>query len=224
MISLNNVHKNYYIGKETIQALKGIDLQINKGEFISVVGPSGSGKTTLLNIIGLLDKHTSGEIYFDNINIASNLNNNKLADLRAKKIGFVFQNFNLIPALNIYDNIELSLILSNKNELIKQRKKLINKVIDEVGLEGYLKHRPFELSSGQKQRVAIARALVKKPDIILADEPTANLDTQTAISIINIMKYLNENENITFIFSTHDERLIKYTQKQIRIKDGKIEN
>ena len=222
MISLNNVHKNYYVGKETIHALKNINLRINKGDFLSVVGPSGSGKTTLLNLIGLLDKPTIGEIYLDNINIAK-CDNNKLADLRAEKIGFVFQNFNLIPVLNVYDNIELSLILSNKKDLINQRKNLINKVIEEVGLEGYLKHRPFELSGGQKQRVAIARALIKKPDIILADEPTANLDTQTAISIINIMKYLNENENISFLFSTHDERLIKYTKSQIRIKDGKIE-
>lgn len=221
MIILKNINKYYYLGKSSIHALKNISIEIDKGDFISIIGPSGSGKTTLLNIIGFLDKQSDGEYIFDNKNI-NFYNTDKLAELRAEKIGFVFQNFNLIPVLNIFENIETSIILSNKKDLIKNRKKIINKVIEEVGLTEFIKHKPFELSGGQRQRVAIARALAKKPEIIIADEPTANLDSENAFLIIKLMKMINEQEKTTFIFSTHDERLIEYTKTRIRIQDGQI--
>jgi len=221
MLKLNNISKDYFLGKTKIKALKSISIELKKGDFVAIIGPSGSGKTTLLNIIGLLDKPTEGEFFFDNKNI-DNFNNNQLADIRADKIGFIYQNFNLISVLNVYENIEVSLILSNKKELNKNRKKLIFKVIEEVGLTEYIKHKPFELSGGQRQRVAIARALVKKPEIILADEPTANLDSENAYSIIELMKKLNEEEQSTFIFATHDERLMKYAKTILRMEDGKF--
>lgn len=219
MIKLENISKNYFLGKNIIHALKNITFEIKEGDFISIIGPSGSGKTTLLNIIGLLDRQTDGRLFIDNNDI-SNFSINKLADIRADKIGFIFQNFNLIPVLNVYENIETAIILSNKKELIKNRKKIIEKVIQEVGLSDYIKHKPFELSGGQRQRVAIARALAKKPKIILADEPTANLDSDTAFTIIKLMKKLNEEEKTAFIFSTHDERLIKFTNSILRLEDG----
>lgn len=222
MIRLENIKKTYKLGKVEVPALRGINLEIEKSEFISIVGPSGAGKTTLLNLIGLLDVPTEGEIILDGI-YTKKLNANKLADIRAEKIGFIFQNFNLIPVLNIYDNIEIALMLCKGLKLNKlQKRERILKVIEEVGLTEFIKHKPFELSGGQRQRVAIARALVKKPSIILADEPTANLDTETAFSIIELMKKLNKEEKTTFIFSTHDERVLKFVDKIVYIEDGKI--
>lgn len=221
MIILKNINKYYYLGKSSIHALKNVSLEIYKGDFISIIGPSGSGKTTLLNIIGFLDKQSDGEYIFDNKNI-NFYKTDKLAELRAEKIGFVFQNFNLIPVLNIFENIETSIILSNKKDLIKNRKKIINEVIEIVGLAELIKHKPFELSGGQRQRVAIARALAKKPEILIADEPTANLDSENAFLIIKLMKMINEQEKTTFIFSTHDERLMEYTKTKIRIQDGRV--
>lgn len=221
MIRVENIHKNYQLGKTQVRALQGIDLEIKKQEFVSIVGPSGSGKTTLLNMLGLLDVPCSGNIHLDGEKI-SNLNSNKLAEIRGKKIGFVFQSFNLIPVFNVYDNVAIALTLSKSNYSEKQKKDAIHKVIEEVGLKKYINHKPEELSGGQRQRVAIARALVKKPEIIIADEPTANLDSNTTFEIVKLMLHLNKEEKTTFLFSTHDERLMKYLNRSIYLEDGMI--
>lgn len=193
---------------------------------MTLAGPSGSGKTTLLNLIGSIDEPTSDSIYIDDIAI-NKLSLSKKALFRNKKIGFIFQSFNLIPVLNIYENIELPLLLvKNKssrgqnNSTREKNKSWINHLIDSVGLEEYLKHKPDELSGGQRQRVVIARALVNKPDIVLADEPTANLDSETGLMITKLMKRMNKDEGITFLFSTHDTDIMKESERIIKISDG----
>ena len=218
IVEILNIKKNYQLGKTVVNALKGINLTIQEGDFLSIIGASGSGKTTLLNIIGCIDCPTEGNLQISGQPICS-MNDNEITNLRLNKIGFIFQTFNLIPVLNVIENVEFPLLLMNKftKDEIKARSE---KFIDEVGLKSFIKHRPFELSGGQRQRVAIARALVTKPDIILADEPTANLDSVTGESILELMKELNEVEKTTFIFSTHDANVLKYAKTIIKIKDG----
>ena len=219
-VELNNVVKNYRLGKVIIPALKSISLEVQKGEFVTVAGPSGSGKTTLLNLIGCVDAPTSGKVIVSGED-TSELNERRLTELRLHKLGFIFQSFNLIAVLNVYDNIEFPLLLK-KGMTKKERKKRVCRFSEIVGLKDYIKHRPNELSGGQRQRVAIARALVTKPEIVLADEPTANLDSETGQSIINLMKKINELEKTTFIFSTHDPDIMKEANRIIELHDGVV--
>ena len=191
MIKTENIVKTYHLGKTKVEALKGVSLEIARGEIVCIIGPSGSGKSTILNMIGCLDKPDSGEIIVGNSRITE-LSRDKLAEIRANKIGFIFQSFNLIPVMNIYENIEFPLHIKSEKLTAKEREIRIMKLIDEVGLREYIKHKPDELSGGQRQRVAIARALVTNPEIILADEPTANLDSKTAESILELMAKLNK--------------------------------
>jgi len=220
VIEVNGVKKDYPLGKTTVHALRGIDLTVEEGAFFSIVGPSGSGKTTLLNIIGCIDSPTEGSIKIHGEEITE-LNDKEITNLRLHKIGFIFQNFNLIPVLNVRENVEFPLLLMKKHKKagIDAR---VEKLIEEVGLLEYIEHKPAELSGGQRQRVAIARALVTNPDIVLADEPTANLDSVTSESILELMRELNELEKTTFIFSTHDPEVIKYAKNIVKIKDGTV--
>jgi putative ABC transport system ATP-binding protein len=219
ILEFQDVKKDYRLGDTTVQALRGVDLSIEKGEFIAVLGASGSGKTTLLNLAGAIDDPTEGTVVINGSDIAQ-LTDGKKAELRNKTIGYIFQMFNLISVLTAIENVMLALQirggrLSSVREEAAQR-------LDEVGLADFMHHRPDKLSGGQRQRVAIARALITKPLLILADEPTANLDHQTARSIIDIMREMNEKENVTFVFSTHDQRLIDAVERVVRIDDGKI--
>lgn len=219
MISINNVTKEYKLGKSLVYALKGINLQIQEGEFVSICGPSGSGKTTLLNLIGCLDSPTTGEVLVMKNNVAC-LSDAELSKLRNSMIGFIFQSFNLIPVLTAYENVEYPLVMLGISE--KEKKERVLKMLAEVGLSNFVKHRPDELSGGQRQRVAIARALVTNPKMVLADEPTANLDSATGEEILSIMKKLNAEHQTTFIFSTHDSKIMKYAKKIYNISDGRI--
>ncbi|MFN3411349.1 MAG: ABC transporter ATP-binding protein, partial [Exilispira sp.] len=199
VVELLSVKKIYMLDKTEVHALRGIDISIKEGEFVCIAGPSGSGKTTILNLIGCIDKPTEGTVFIDNEDV-SKFNDKKLTNYRLNKLGFIFQSFNLIPVLNVYENIEFPLLLQ-KNISKEERKDRVMKLIKEVGLEDRIKNKPSELSGGQRQRVAIARALVTKPVIVLADEPTANLDSETGDKIISLMKKINEIEKTTFIFS-----------------------
>ncbi|MEO0115708.1 MAG: ABC transporter ATP-binding protein [candidate division WOR-3 bacterium] len=219
MVEVRNLHKDYKVGKVLFPALRGIDLQIEDGEFTAMVGPSGSGKTTLLNIIGCLDSPTKGEVFFDRIN-TNQLSSKEKARLRQEKIGFIFQTFNLIPVLTAYENVELPLLLLNLSS--PERKRRILAMLEEVGLSDFINRRPNEMSGGQQQRIAIARALVKKPNIVLADEPTANLDSNTARDILALMKELNQRHKTTFLFSTHDRLVMEYATRVINLRDGKV--
>jgi putative ABC transport system ATP-binding protein len=221
IINMKKILKIYKIGDMKLYALRGVDLEIRKGEFVSIMGPSGSGKSTLMNIIGCLDIPTSGSYVIEGEDI-SKLKDNQLAEIRNKKVGFVFQTFNLLPRSNIIGNIELPLIYS-KSSPIRIRRTLIDKVIVSVGLSGWEKHRPGELSGGQRQRVAIARALVNNPSIILADEPTGNLDSRTGEEIIAIFQKLNR-EGKTIILVTHELEIAMHTSRIIYLKDGLITN
>jgi putative ABC transport system ATP-binding protein len=223
LICLKNISKTYTLGTTKVQALKNINLTVNAGEFACIMGPSGSGKSTLLNIIGCLDKPDEGEVYIDSVEVTG-LARNELADVRAAKIGFIFQSFNLIPVLNVYENIEFPLFIKDEKAKKSEKREWIMKLINEVGLQQQIKHKPDQLSGGQRQRVAIARALVTKPKIVLADEPTANLDSETAGAIISLMQKLNKEENVTFVFSTHDPSITKYATNIYQLKDGKLAN
>ena len=222
VIKVKELKKEYHLGKTKVQALRGISLSVQKGEFMSIVGASGSGKTTLLNIIGCVDQATSGTVMIGDEDISC-MKDKQLTDLRLYKIGFIFQTFNLIPVLNIRENVEFPLLLMKKFKKAEIKKRS-EKLIEEVGIKEFIKHRPSELSGGQRQRVAIARALVTSPDIVLADEPTANLDSETGKNIIELMKDLNKTEKMTFVFSTHDPDVLKYADHVVRIKDGLIAN
>ena len=222
VIEMQGVRKDYPLGSTTVHALKGIDFTVKEGDFLSIVGPSGSGKTTLLNIIGCIDHATEGDVVIHSHEI-SILNDKQLTDLRLHRIGFIFQTFNLIPVLTVRENIEFPLLLMKKNKPSKQEiRTRIEKLTEEVGLQEQIDHRPYELSGGQRQRVAIARALVTNPDMVLADEPTANLDSETSEQILGLMRELNEIEKTTFIFSTHDPEVLKYAKNVVKIRDGKI--
>ncbi len=220
IIEIKGLKKEYPLGNTIVPALRGVDLEVAEGEFMSIIGPSGSGKTTLLNVIGCIDFATAGSVKVGGSEITA-LTDSQVTDLRLNKIGFIFQTFNLIPVLNVLENIEFPLLLMKKSGA--EVRKRAEKLAEEVGLKDYTAHRPAELSGGQRQRVAIARALVTNPDIVLADEPTANLDSVTGASILELMREMNELEKTTFIFSTHDANVLKYAGRIVKIKDGLIE-
>lgn len=220
VIEAKDVVKNYPLGETIVNAVKRVSINVEEGDFMSIIGPSGSGKTTLLNIMGCIDTATSGSIKIDGEEITT-MKDKNLTDLRLHKIGFIFQTFNLIPVLNVRENVEFPLLLMKKFSKEEIRKRAED-LIEEVGLKQYIDHRPAELSGGQRQRVAIARALVTRPAIVFADEPTANLDSVTSESILELMKELNEKEKTTFIFSTHDPDVLKYAKNIVKIKDGAL--
>ena len=224
IINLTNVKKQYILGKTIVSAVNDATFSLEQGDFVSIVGPSGSGKTTILNMIGCIDVPTSGILEVNGLDI-STLNDKQLTELRRDTIGFIFQSFNLLPVLNVYENIEFPLNLSGKKyskEEKQQQADYINHLIAAVGLEKWKNHKPNELSGGQRQRVAIARALVTKPLIVLADEPTANLDSKIGAEIINLMKNINKEFGTTFIFSTHDEAIFSNADHVIQLKDGLV--
>jgi putative ABC transport system ATP-binding protein len=219
ILEFNNVKKDYRLGETTVHALRGVDLAVKQGEFAAILGTSGSGKTTLLNLAGAIDDPTEGSVIINGNDVAR-LSDNEKAELRNRTIGYVFQTFNLIPVLSALENVMLALqIRGGSRSAIREQ---AADRLDEVGLADFMHHRPDKLSGGQRQRVAIARALVTRPLLIFADEPTANLDHHTAQSIIDLMKELNEKEKVTFIFSTHDQRLIDRVKRVVRLEDGKI--
>ncbi len=222
IISLQDVHKVYPLGKTEVHAVKGVTFDITKGDFISIAGPSGSGKSTILNMIGCIDTPTEGTVIINGTR-TSGMSDNDITRLRHRTLGFIFQSFNLIPVLNIYENIEFPLLLDKETKGTKEeRREWIDYLIMMVGLEQWRDHRPNELSGGQRQRVAIARALVTKPLIVLADEPTANLDSATGEAIIELMKKMNKDVGTTFIFSTHDQSIVDIADHVIRLRDGLI--
>ena len=221
IIEIKALKKDYPLGATIVPALRGVDLAVAEGDFMSIIGPSGSGKTTLLNVIGCIDFATAGSVKVGDREITA-LTDRQITEIRLNKIGFIFQTFNLIPVLNVIENIEFPLLLMKRSAA--EARKRADKLIEEVGLKEHAAHRPAELSGGQRQRVAIARALVTNPDIVLADEPTANLDSVTGASILELMRRMNEIEKTTFIFSTHDANVLKYARRIVKIKDGLIEN
>ena len=219
-IILENVTKDYWQGKIKINALKNISIEIHKEDFLVIAGPSGSGKTTLLNIIGLIDIPTSGSVKIGtNNSVYRNLG--RMYGYRRDNIGFIFQTFNLIPVLNVFENVEYPLIL--KNIPRKTRRERVEHILEKVGLSDRQKHKPKELSGGQQQRVSIARAIVKNPQIVLADEPTANLDSYTGMEIINLMEQINQNDGVAVIFSSHDPRIVDKGKRIVKLCDGRIE-
>ena len=265
VITLDNVHKTYPLGKQRVEAVKGVSFSIEKGEFAAISGPSGSGKSTILNMVGLIDLPTSGKIIIDGIDVydgfnlenteldAGRLNNynekknkkikttvptkldKRITGLRRSHLGFIFQTFNLIPVLNVYENIEFPLLLESKDKNLacpvdsfskKEKEEWIHYLMEKTGLTDWEKHKPSELSGGQRQRVAIARALVTKAPVILADEPTANLDSVNSAQILSLMKDLNRDPELltTFIFSTHDSRIVQMCDHVVHIFDGNIKN
>jgi len=217
---LTDITRVYKIGEVETHALRGVDLSIGEGEFMTLVGPSGSGKTTLLQLIGCLDMPTAGKVFIKNEE-ATSMNRNQRADLRKGTIGFIFQFFALIPTLTAYENVELPLLLMGKKNNHKAR---VMELLDGVGMGDRVEHRPDQLSGGEQQRVAVARALSVDPLLILADEPTANLDTANGEQIMEIMQKLNKETNTTFVFATHDPRVIKYAKRIVTLEDGKIVN
>ena len=221
-VQIKNVTKTYQLEKTTFQALKGINLTIPHGDFTAIAGCSGSGKSTLLNLIGCLDKPTTGEIYLKGRKV-DELNERALDHVRLHTIGFIFQTFNLIPVLNIYENIELPLLI-RKDMTSGEKRDKVEYFMECVGLADKRNHKPSELSGGQRQRIAVARALVTSPEIVLADEPTANLDSATGIEIIELMAGINEKQHTTFIFSTHDSKVLKYTRHTTWLEDGLIKS
>jgi len=219
VIKINNLTKTYHETEVPVHAVNGISLDFKKGEFAAIVGPSGCGKTTLMNMIGGLDKPTSGEVEVSEIDI-SQLSSSKLIDFRLRNIGFVFQAYNLIPVLTAKENVEFIMQLQNWDKK-EMNDRTIN-LLESVGLGGKINSRPNQMSGGEQQRVAVARALASKPQFVLADEPTANLDSHATSQLLDIMKKLNEDENITFIFSTHDQRVIDKALRVITLEDGKV--
>jgi len=216
---IENVTRTYKIGKLETQALRGVNLSIENGEFTALVGPSGSGKTTLLQLIGCLDQPSSGRVYINGKDV-STLNRNQRADMRRGTIGFIFQFFALIPTLTAYENIEMPLLLTGVKTA--ERKQRVTKLLEAVGLSERGHHRPDQLSGGEQQRVAIARALATNPALILADEPTANLDTPNGQQVMEIMTRLNHETGVTFVFATHDPRVFKYARRIITMRDGLV--
>ena len=219
VVQVENVTRDYTIGEVTTQALRGVDLAIERGEFVTLVGPSGSGKTTLLQLIGCLDQPTSGRVLINGRDV-SRLNRNQRADIRRNEIGFIFQFFALIPTLNAYENVEMPLLLRAMGAA--ERRERVLHLLEEVGLADRADHRPDQLSGGEQQRVAIARALATDPTLVLADEPTANLDTANGQQVMEIMARLNEATGVTFVFATHDPRVIKYARRVITLRDGMV--
>jgi len=218
MIELHDIYKTYQMGDVEVKALAGLSLHIAAGELTAVMGPSGSGKSTLMNILGCLDQPTSGDYILDGIKV-STLNDNQLATIRNRKIGFVFQSYNLLPRTRAVDNVEIPLIYAGD----KNRREKALQALEAVGLAERADHKPSELSGGEQQRVAIARALINDPAIILADEPTGNLDTKTGEEIVGLFQRLNLERGITIVYVTHEPDIAQYTQRIIRIRDGKLE-
>ncbi|MCG8412315.1 MAG: ABC transporter ATP-binding protein [Bacteroidales bacterium] len=220
IIKINSLVRNYQVGTETIKALRSISLSIEKNEYVAIMGPSGSGKSTLMNILGCLDTPTSGDYILNNTNV-SQLNSDDLAQIRNKEIGFVFQTFNLLPKYSALENVSLPLIYAGENK--EERSKKAEDVLINVGLEDRMTHKPNELSGGQRQRVAVARAMVNTPSIILADEPTGNLDSKTSIDILNLFYKIHKKGN-TIILVTHEEDVAQHAHRIIRLRDGVIES
>jgi putative ABC transport system ATP-binding protein len=220
IIKLNKIRKVYFLGKVSIEVLKGIDLTVKRGEFVAVMGPSGSGKSTLLNIIGCLDRPTEGKYILEGVEVTDR-DDRELAEIRNRKIGFVFQSFNLLPRMLAWKNVELPLIYTGVGA--KQRRELAMQMLEKVGLLERAEHRPSELSGGEQQRVAIARALINSPSVILADEPTGNLDSLSGREVMEIFKSLNK-EGTTIILVTHERDVAKYAERIVTIKDGVCQN
>jgi putative ABC transport system ATP-binding protein len=216
MIQLNNIVKTYPMGKRELKVLQGVNLNVDKGEMLAIMGPSGSGKSTLLNMIGLLDRPTSGSYVLDGKEV-SRLNGGELSKVRGQKIGFIFQSFNLLPYLYALDNVELGQKYAGRINL-----QLAKEALAKVGLSDRIKHRPNEMSGGEQQRVAVARALAKNPPIILADEPTGNLDSKSSKEIMGILSGLHQEQNITLVMITHDPNIARYCQRIVHIEDGQI--
>jgi putative ABC transport system ATP-binding protein len=221
LIRTDSLIKNYMLGKTEVPALRGVTLGIKHGEFTAISGPSGSGKTTLLNLLGLLDSPTTGNVFLEGSEVTYN-GLSSLHHIRLEKLGYIFQTFNLIPVLTAYENVEYPLLLTRKSSSL--RRQLVERKLREVKIWEFRHHKPNELSGGQRQRVAIARALVNNPRIILADEPTANIDSVTASEILDLMLSLNEEEKVTFLFSTHDPQVLRYARRVIKIHDGMLVN
>lgn len=219
MIEMEGITKTYKLGNIEVHALLGVDLNIDKGEMVAIMGPSGSGKSTLMNIMGCLDQQTSGSYKLDNVDVGR-LNDNQLAEIRNKKIGFVFQTYNLLPRTQALANVELPLIYSGGNN----RRARALAALERVGLSDRVKHKPNELSGGQQQRVCIARALINNPAIILADEPTGNLDSRTGKEIMDIFAELNRTDGITIVMVTHEREIAEYAQRIFFVRDGAVSN
>jgi putative ABC transport system ATP-binding protein len=220
VVDLVDVKKNYMLGETRVEALRGVSLQIDRGEFLAIAGPSGAGKSTILNMIGCIDTPSEGKVLIDGQEVEE-LNDTELTRIRRNKIGFIFQSFNLIAVLNVYENIEFPLLLQ-RSPSKREREQAVRRVIEEVGLADRIHNKPSELSGGQRQRVAIARALVTRPLIVLADEPTANLDSETGHRIVDLMRQINETEKTTFIFSTHDSHIMEHARRVVSIRDGRF--
>jgi len=220
VVKIANVSKFYVLGSQRVEALKNIDLIIEPGDFLAIAGPSGSGKSTLLNLIGCIDAPSSGQIYIDGKSV-ENQTSDELADLRARTIGFIFQTFNLLPVLSAEENVEYPL-LQFKDLAKSERQERVRHFLNIVGLNNFAKHRPNELSGGQRQRVAIARALATRPKIVLADEPTANLDHKTGNSILELMRLVNRIQKTTFVFSTHDSSVMRMANRLVHVQDGQL--
>jgi putative ABC transport system ATP-binding protein len=218
LVEAINLQKTYMLGKVPVEALRGVNLKVEAGDFVSILGPSGSGKSTMLNLIGALDKPTSGSLLIDGVDI-SKLNDNQLADLR-RRIGFVFQFFNLIPRLTAKDNVELSMAIADMNKAERRRRAI--ELLETVGLKDRVNHKPAELSGGQQQRVAIARALSNNPKFLLLDEPTGNIDSKTASEILILIKQLNVENNVSIIMVTHDQHLAREAKRTVQMFDGQI--
>ena len=220
LVQLRNIQKKYRLGETEVHALRGLSFDVKKGDFTAVVGASGSGKSTLLNIIGCIDDPDTGEVIFDDVNVGQ-LSDVEKSILRNQKIGFIFQSFNLIPVLTVYENIELPLLIQEAISKSERHERVLA-ALEDVGISKFIQYLPDKLSGGQRQRVAIARALITSPSLVLADEPTANLDSDTTHKIIDLMMTLNGKKHVTFLFSTHDEKLIGRVSRTARIQDGII--
>jgi putative ABC transport system ATP-binding protein len=220
LITLNRVTRDYPLGRTTIHALRGIDLTIEAGEMVAVAGPSGCGKTTLLNIIGCIDHPTTGTVRLKDREVQT-LDDAAEAALRLREIGFVFQSFNLIPVLTVAENVAFPAVLAGTAR--EERTAAVTTLLEAVGIPEYADHRPDELSGGQRQRVAVARALINRPSLVIADEPTANLDSETGARILELMRSLNERDGVTFLFSTHDPEVLRYAGRTVRLRDGLVE-
>jgi putative ABC transport system ATP-binding protein len=220
IVDVRNVSKDYMLGKTVVPALRDVTLEVGEGEFLSIAGPSGSGKTTLLNLVGCVDTPTAGTVLVNGQD-TRRLSERALTDLRLRTIGFIFQSFNLVSVLSVFQNVEFPLLL--QGTLTKrERRRRVQGLLEAVGLAEHARHRPSELSGGQRQRVAIARALVTRPKLVLADEPTANLDSATGANIIDLMRDMNRRDGTTFIFSTHDPKVMSHANAVVRIADGRI--
>ncbi len=220
IVSVRGVSKDYMLGKTVVPALRDVSLEVEKGDFLAVAGPSGSGKTTLLNLVGCVDTPTEGTVVVDGRDTAR-LTERELTDLRLRTIGFIFQTFNLVSVLSVFQNVEFPILLQGTLTK-KERAARVLGLLEAVGILDHARHRPSELSGGQRQRVAIARALVSRPKLVLADEPTANLDSQTGANIIDLMRDMNRRDGTTFLFSTHDPKVMSHANAIVRIADGRL--